>query len=358
MLSMFKIWPFKSIRHSRASIPNKMLSSAVLALIAALALLPIAQAQNTPLRVGFQSGEINVILTYAINSNIFQKHNLDVTLTPFPAGPQMLPALAANEIDVAWMGEVPAVTGFSNGMPIEIFMMERLDFTNVRLVANPASGITDLAGLRGKRVGASVGSTSHNHLLLALTQGGLTQRDITLVNLSPANMPPAYEAGQIDAAFTWEPSIGIIEASGGQVIATTRSLGTLTGGIWVAQQSLATTSPQALQLFARAWREAQADYINDPSRVRQFEANRINQTAEEFDALVARQTASHPSFEALLTSEFMGPPDEELDSRLMKHFQGIHAFLVGEGRIPDAPVDWTSFFNTLPLQEVLASEQM
>ena len=48
----------------------------------------------------------------------------------------MLPALAANEVDIAWMGEFPAVTGYSNGLPLEILFMERLDLTNVRLSAN------------------------------------------------------------------------------------------------------------------------------------------------------------------------------------------------------------------------------
>jgi len=335
----------------------KMLASVMFAVTTFLTLTPMAQAQSTPLRVGFQSGEINVLLMYAINTKLFEKHKLDVRLTPFPAGPAMLPALAANEIDMAWMGEVPAVTGYSNGMPIEIIMMERLDFTNVRLVVNPASGVTKVAELKGKRVGASVGSTSHNHLLRALTQAGLKQSDITMVNLSPANMPPAYAAGQIDAAFTWEPNIGVIEASGGRVIATTRSIGTLTGGIWVAQQSLSKASPQALQSFLRAWREAQAAYAKDARAVRQFEAKRVNQTPEQFDALIERQSASHPSFEALLTAEFMGPPGRELESRLMKHLQGIGAFLIGEKRISAAPSDWSRLFNTRPLQDVLAAEK-
>lgn len=335
----------------------KILASVMFAVTTFLALTPMAQAQSTPLRVGFQSGEINVLLMYAINTKLFEKHKLDVRLTPFPAGPAMLPALAANEIDMAWMGEVPAVTGYSNGMPIEIIMMERLDFTNVRLVVNPASGVTKVAELKGKRVGASVGSTSHNHLLRALTQAGLKQADITMVNLSPANMPPAYAAGQIDAAFTWEPNIGVIEASGGRVIATTRSIGTLTGGIWVAQQSLSKANPQALQSFLRAWREAQAAYAKDARAVRQFEAKRVNQTPEQFDALIERQSASHPSFEALLTAEFMGPPGRELESRLMKHFQGIGAVLIGEKRISAAPSDWSRLFNTRPLQDALAAEK-
>jgi aliphatic sulfonates family ABC transporter substrate-binding protein len=316
-----------------------------------------SHAQTRPIRIGFQTGDINVLLMYASGSGLLAKNGLEVKMMPFPAGPAMLPALAAAEIDIAWMGEFPAVTGYSNGMPIEVLMMERLDFTNVRLVVAPGSGITNVQGLKGKRVAVSVGSTSHNHLLRALAQAGMKQEDVTLVNLSPANMPPAFVAGQVDAALTWEPNVGLMEKAGGTAIATTRSLGMITGGIWVARQAFTRENPETVQAFLRAWREAQSAYAASPQTVRQFEAKRVNQSAQEFDELIARQTASHPSFEALLTADFMGPPGRELDSRLMKHLQGIGNFLLNEKRVNALPSDWTRLLNTQPIQTFLANEK-
>src|SRR5689334_22336266 len=196
-----------------------------------------APAQDRlPIKIGYQTGDINVLLMYAINTKLFEKNGLDVHLSQFPAGPAMLPALAASEVDIAWMGEFPAVTGYSNGLPLEILFMERLDLTNVRLSANPAAGITTVADLKGKRIGVAIGSTSHYHLLQALSQNGLKPDDVRLVNLAPANMPPAYAAKQIDAAFVWEPNIGAIEREGAKPIATTKSLGMITGGVWVARK--------------------------------------------------------------------------------------------------------------------------
>lgn len=327
-----------------------------LSFVLAWGVLTSAQAGNQPLRVGYQTAEVNVLLTYAVGSGLFERHGLDVRLAPFPAGPAMLPALAADQIDLGWMGEFPSVTGYANGLPIEILMMERLDFTNIRLVARPELGATSLTDLRGKRVAATVGSSSHYHLLQALTQAGMRQSDITLVNLAPANMPAAYAAGQIDAAFTWEPNIGIIEAEGATVIATTESLGMITGGVWVAQQALAREREDTLLAFLTAWREAQSDYLEDPVSVQRFEAERIGQTSEEFAALVARMSVTNPGFEALLSADFMGAPGEELDSRLMRHLQGIGEFLVAQERIDRTPDDWRGLFNTLPIQRVLSDD--
>ena len=67
------------------------------------------------------------------------------------------------------MGEFPAVTGYSNGLPLEILFMERIDLTNVRLSANP-EGIAKVADLKGKKIGVAIGSTSHYHMLQALSQ--------------------------------------------------------------------------------------------------------------------------------------------------------------------------------------------
>lgn len=329
----------------------------LVALSLVVCIVPTSFAQQMPLRIGYQTGEINVLLTYAINSGLFEKHKLDVKLVSFPAGPAMLPALASKEIDLAWMGEFPSVTGYANGMPIEILMMERLDFTNIRLAANPNSGASNVAGLKGKKVGASVGSSSHYHLLRALSQAGMKQSDITLVNLAPANMPAAYMAEHIDAALTWEPNIGLIEKAGAKTLATTKSLGMITGGVWVGQKDLSAKTPDTLHAFMKAWRQAQRDHAANPKQVRQFEAKRVGQTPEEFDALIARQTATHPTFEELLTADFMGAPGKETESRLMKHLQGIGEFLLSEQRIKEAPKNWAGLFNTAPIRRVLESEK-
>ena len=189
--------------------------------------------------------------------------------------------------------------------------MERIDATNVRLAANPAAGIAELSDLKGKRVGVATGSTSHYHLLRALAKANLKSSDLTLVNLTPANMPPAYVAGQIDAAFVWEPNVGAIQHAGAKPIATTKSLGMITGGVWVARKAFTEGSPETVQLFLKAWNQAQKDYKAKPAEVRQYEAKRVDKTSEQFDKLVAGQGAAHPTFEDSPDRRFHGPPGQE-----------------------------------------------
>ena len=167
-------------------------------------------------------------------------------------------------------------------------------------------------------------------------------------------MPPAYVAGQIDAAFVWEPNVGAIERAGAKPIATTKSLGMITGGVWAAQKVFTEGSPATVQIFLKAWDQAQKDYKAKPAEVRQYEAKRVDMTPEQFDKLVEGQGVAHPTFEQILTADFMGPPGQEANSRLGKHLQGIAAFLVEEKRIQAAPTDWSGLLYTKPVQAYLA----
>jgi aliphatic sulfonates family ABC transporter substrate-binding protein len=317
----------------------------------------VALAQSSTLRIGYQTGDINVQLMWAAGTGQFEKAKLDVKMVPFPAGPAMLPALAAEEIDIAWMGEFPVVTGYANGMPIEIFMIERLNTTNVRLVASHASGIDTLAGLKGKKIAVSIGSTSHHQAVKALVQAKLKQEDVTLVNLAPGSMPAAFAAGQVDAAYTWEPNIGIIEKMGGKVLATTASLGDITGGVWVGRSEFVKANPAVMQKFLQVWDVAWTAHNSDPAVVRAFEAKRVNQSAEEFDGLIKRMSAEHPSFKDQLTADYLGAPGQELQSKFMVHLKDIGSFLIDQKRINGLPQDWSKIINTQPLQAYLAARK-
>src|SRR5690242_4480787 len=110
----------------------------------------LAVAANA-LRIGWQTGDVQVLLTYADKTGVLSRAGLNYSMHPFPDGPSMLPSLAANEVDIAWMGEFPAVTGYANGIPLTIFMVEQEWKSHIRLVVQPDSGIKSLPDLKGKK---------------------------------------------------------------------------------------------------------------------------------------------------------------------------------------------------------------
>ncbi|RTL49737.1 MAG: aliphatic sulfonates ABC transporter substrate-binding protein [Bradyrhizobiaceae bacterium] len=314
-----------------------------------------AKAADNVVNFAYQSGDVNVLLMYVAGKGLFEKYNVDVKLLPFAAGPQQLPALAAGEADLAWMGEFPAITSFANGLPLQIFLVERTDTSHQRLVANPAKGIKGLDDLKGKSIGVTIGATSHFLALLALSKVGLTASDVTLVNLTPANMPPAYLSDRIDAAFTWEPNITQIEKAGGLTIATPSSLGRYTAGVLVARQEFIQTKSEALQRFLAAWHEGLTAYRQDPLSVMPFEAKRLGVPVEEVVALVKRQNSYRPSFEEELTNKYLGGVGQADQSKYVEHLKEIAEFLVQINKIKSADVNWAGLINPQPVAAFLKS---
>ena len=302
------------------------------------------------MRIGWQVGDVSTVLTLAVEKKIFERHGLTVELKGFPAGPAMLPALAAGELDMAWMGEFPTVTGYTNGLPLEVLLVPHMHTSHIRLVANPAAGIKSLADLRGKKIGVTVGSTSHHHLIRALSSVNLKAQDVTMVNLAPANMVPAYLAGQVDAVFTWEPGVGELESKGAVRLATTQSIGSITGIMWVSRSEYVKGHPAEVQKFLAAWQEATDEYRQNPRESMKYEAKRLNQTVDELARLTARQNIVFPTYAEQLTQEYLGKPGEQSTSRLMRHMQGVAAFLKDIDRIKEVPSDWSRIIDVGPLE--------
>lgn len=330
---------------------------AKITLLAAAVLLGAAGDASAKLRIAWQTGDVQVILQYAEGAGLFKEAGLDYSLHAFPAGPAILPSLASKDVDIAWLGEFPTVTGYANKIPFSLFLVDQSFTESVRLVASPQSGVKELKDLRGKKIGVTFGSTGHNHILIALQKAGLTASDVTLVNLAPAQIPPAYAAKQIDAAFTWEPNIAKLEEQGGVRIATTASIGTFAYGLWVGRNETLKNDAADIQKFLGVWDKAVAKLKSDPDAVLQYEAKRLEKSPDEIKALVDRQKVERPSFAEQLTPAWLGAPGDKAKAHFIAQAKEIGAFLVSLERIKELPADWTTIIDQQPLIDYLQSKK-
>lgn len=330
----------------------RKLFSLLTALLAGLAWMASGEAQ---VRVGWQSADVNVFLTYGLESKTFEKHGIKVELKSFVGGQALLPAFAASEIDIGFMGEIPAIAGYANGLPISVFMVLETYPSNVRLLANPNAQVKSLRDLRGKRIAATFGSTSHYHALLALARGGLTDGDATLVNMGQANMPAAYQAGQLDAAIAWEPSAGEIEKFGGATIATTESLGTIVSYSLVGRKDFLRTHEKEVQAFLSAWEEIGKKFQQNPSAVMAPEAKRIGKSLDEYAALLKRQNPTRPSYKEQLSLMYLGSAENKAQSRFAKHIEAVGQFFVKLGRIKELRSDMSDLIDPMPLTKYVGN---
>ena len=116
-------------------------------------------------------------------------------------------AFAAGQADAVCMTNGDAlVTGAASGKPSTAIILNDYSNGNDMVVGRP--GIESISDLKGQRVGVEVGFVGHLLLLTALEAHGMTENDVTLVNIPTNELPQALAAGSVDAITAWQPNSG------------------------------------------------------------------------------------------------------------------------------------------------------
>lgn len=161
-----------------------------------------------------------------IEAGIFEKHGLTLNILPAAGGAQAVPSLLSGDIDFAIGSPVSAIKASLAGEPVRIIgdyadgnPIGEPDANSV--VASAASGITDWAGLAGKKVGTnSPGAHGNLSILEAVEKAGgdPTTVEFVIVQGGFPAMPALLESGELDAAWVPDPFRGMAVAAGGTEI--------------------------------------------------------------------------------------------------------------------------------------------
>lgn len=133
-----------------------------------------------------------------------------VTVTPFSAGPALIEALLAGELDIAYVGPSPAVNGFVKSRGAALRVIAGASSGGALFVARPEARIAAAADLAGKRIATPQrGGTQDVALRFLAREHGLKTSDqggpVTIITMQPADILTAFQRGQIDGAWMAEP---------------------------------------------------------------------------------------------------------------------------------------------------------
>ena len=194
----------------------------IVALFLVLALfccVSCAKEAEKVVKIGYLTLVMSLPTFVAQEKGFFEEKGLQVELIPFHSGTAIVDALVSGRIDANcgsastghWFAAQSAPDRF------KIFMLYGTtsageDNTFV-VVVKKDSPITDLKGLKGKKVGTFPGATSMS-LAKAVVRTQLDPAGVIFTEIPPPNMVPALAAGQIDCFFTPEP-MGMMAVSKG-----------------------------------------------------------------------------------------------------------------------------------------------
>ncbi|MFM2391730.1 MAG: taurine transporter substrate-binding protein [Pseudomonadota bacterium] len=262
----------------------------------------------------------------------------------FGSGTEVIAAMASGDVQVAELGSSPLAIGASQGVDYQLFMIAQGLGTAESLIAKKDSGIAALEDVKGKRVAVPVGSTAHYSLMGALSHAGIAESDVTIVNLPADQIAAAWDSGQVDAAFIWEPVQNQILQSGTFILGAdqTAAWGFPTFDGWVVNTEFAAANADAMVAFAKVMNEANMAYLADPAAWTPDSAP-VMAIAEITGAAADQVPNILKGFTFIPLADQMG--DTWLGGSAA-NMKTTADFLVGAGRIDAALDDYAAFVNT------------
>jgi taurine transport system substrate-binding protein len=252
--------------------------------------------------------------------------------------------MASGDVQVAELGSSPLSIGTSQGLEIQLFMIAQGLGTAESLIAKGDSGIAKLEDVKGKRIAVPVGSTAHYSLMGALTHAGIAETDVTIMNLPADQIAAAWDSGQVDAAFIWEPVQNQILQTGTFIVGAdqTAAWGYPTFDGWVVNTEFAAANADAMVAFAKTMNEANLAYLADPAAWTP-DSDAVKKIAEMTGAAPDQVPGILKGFTFIPLVDQLGPTWMGGAGANMKTTAD---FLVKAGRIDAAVDDYSGFVNT------------
>lgn len=186
---------------------------AFIGFLAAFALTACSEAPSQPLRVGIDPWPGFAPLFLAADQGFFAEEGVDVELVELSSLADVRRAFERGQTDgmASSLVEVLDADRNSERAPVIVLMA---DYSNGADVILAKRDITNVAALKGQRIGLEPSSLNRFILARALAQGGLSMADVEIVSLPQVGLKEAVEVGIVDAVVTYPPISTNIKQTG------------------------------------------------------------------------------------------------------------------------------------------------
>lgn len=313
----------------------------------------------TPLKPETKSGENPKVVTIGYQSCVDDKmlvkaegwfaedlKKLGITLkyVSFDAGRDINNAMVSKAIDFGDLGDPPVAIAVANDIPYEAFWIDDVIGDSEALVVRNKANVNSIKGLKGKKIGTTVSSTSHYSLLSALKLEGLSEKDVQIIDLKTADILAAWQRGDIDAAYTWQPGLTKLYKDGKKLISS-KDLALKaapTSNINVVRKEFGEKYPQIVSLYIKELIRAQNEFKTNPNAAGEKWA-----TALQIDKASAIKQANEIVWitpKELLSSKYLGTSTKKGD--YAKSLKAVGDFLVDQKAL-STKVDISQYEKTI-----------
>ena len=239
--------------------------------------------------IGYQSIPNVEILTKSLGliEEELEEMNVTVNWHHFDTGIDVNTAVASGSIDAGLVGTPMAAGGISQELPYKVVWIHDVLGDNEALVVKQDSGIKSLEDLVDKEIAVTFGSTPHYMLLNALELHGIDENSITILDMQPQDMFAAWEGDLIDGGYVWQPVLGEMLDSEGEMILSSGDLadeGLITAEVVVANNEFIEKHPEIMEKYIAAFNEGVEFYRSSPEEAYQAVADELEISVEDASA--------------------------------------------------------------------------
>ena len=234
-----------------------------------------------PLKIGITTWPGFDVVRYAQTTDLFKKHGLEVKLIGFENQQDSARAVLRGSLDAAFVSLWDVVQVDPGNDKPTIVMVTNISHGADGIATQP--GIQSVEALRGKRVGAKLGTVNHLILLEALKLHHVKPAEVTIEDVSNESAVELMANGKLDGAVVWEPLLSnTAKKIKGNIVYTTKEVNSLVIDALVSRSTTVTAKKAEFTQFVSTWLDVMQAIDVEPKAVYEQVGKQIGQSGASF----------------------------------------------------------------------------
>lgn len=278
--------------------------------------------------------DTTVAMSKSYFEEFFNDKGIKTEFIFFDSGVAANQAFSSGSVDFAEMGHTNGVVALANNLPVNLIWIHEILGSNEALVVKEGSGIESIGDLEGMKIATTFSSTSHLSLVKALESAGI-EDTVQLLDMETAEIVAAWERGDVQAAYSWEPGLSRLKETG-TVLIDSEELsqeGIVTANIDLVHKNFSDKYPELVADYIKVLNQAVSLYKDTPSEAIEAAASQLDISIE--DAKTQMAGTIWLSSEEQISSEFLGT--ESAPGFFHEVFLQSSEFLEAQGNISRVP---------------------
>ncbi len=175
-----------------------------------------ASTEPIPVRIAVSQSPLSTPFFVARDLGLFKKHGIEVEFVSVVGGHRAMREMLEGKADFATSSDMSIAGKIREGKEFQVLTTFVHSPGDSAIIGLKSRGVDSIEDLPGKKIGITLGTSSHYYIDGSLLLNGIIPNEVTLIPIAPERMSRALQQGEVDAISTWQPWAGRSLAAAGE----------------------------------------------------------------------------------------------------------------------------------------------